>query len=152
MPRQIIDQSAARIQTPRSGKTERVEHRTGRLHLIARTELFRSAALNLDSSGHKLSDVDRDALNAALAIEFPPSAAVPKGILAKCYLGVPFEVHLLDLASGLIITHYERGQSLPSALSRARQLLSHPTYELVEIYSNHLVCVRTDGSVSEVQL
>lgn len=36
----------------------------------------------------------------AIALEFQPHAALPLGYVATCYLGLPFEVHILDLVGG----------------------------------------------------
>ncbi len=72
----------------------------------------------------------------------------PLGIVAKCYLGNPYEVHILDLV-GQIIQHFKLEEFMPSAFERARSLALHPAYAFVEVYSNKLRCVREDGTVSE---
>jgi len=73
---------------------------------------------------------------------------LPLGIVAKCYLGTPYEVHILDL-EGQIIQHFQLGESMPSPFEKARSLALHPSYVLVEVYPNCLRCVREDGTVSE---
>ena len=46
----------------------------------------------------------------------------PLGIVSKCYLGHPYEVHVLDLSGTQIINHYKIGEPLPALLEKARNL------------------------------
>jgi hypothetical protein len=70
-----------------------------------------------------------------------------QGVVAKCYLGPPYEVHSLDLC-GQIIQHYEMLRPLPGILERARSLALHSEYIFIEVYYDKLVAVRQDGSTS----
>ncbi|GAB3735065.1 hypothetical protein GCM10027598_60940 [Amycolatopsis oliviviridis] len=72
--------------------------------------------------------------------------STPLGIVGKCYLGEPFEVHTLAL-DGSIIEHYHHGQGLPGGLERARALAVSPAYLAVEVYPDRMVCARADGSI-----
>jgi hypothetical protein len=72
--------------------------------------------------------------------------STPLGIVAKCYLGVPFEAHTLALDDS-IIEHYERGRALPGGLEKARSLTGTDTYVAIEVYTDRLVCIRHDGTV-----
>ena len=100
----------------------------------------------------------------------------PVGVVSKCFLGSPYEVHTLDLSSahlsgdpnvqyegggpginpsqGImlinIIEHYKRGEALPGALERARSLAIHQSYALVEVYTSKMILVREDGSTSKL--
>jgi hypothetical protein len=71
-------------------------------------------------------------------------AALPLGLVSRCYLGAPFEVHTLAPDDG-ILEHYKIGQSLPGPLEAARKHSLSGLYLLVEVYSNRLVCTVTLG-------
>jgi hypothetical protein len=71
----------------------------------------------------------------------------PMGWVSRCYLGEPYEVHVLD-AAGAIVQHYRRGEPLPAELERARVLALHPAYAFVEVRRDALHCVRDDGTVT----
>lgn len=73
----------------------------------------------------------------------------PLGIVARCYLGAPYEVHTLDVLGG-IVRHYRRGEPLPVDLEPARGLANHGAYAFVEVYANCLRAVAPDGHVSVV--
>ena len=75
---------------------------------------------------------------------------MPLGIVSRCYLGVPYEVHTLDLTSHAIIAHYKTGQPLPPSFERARQLARHNAYAVVEVYAQKLLLIGDDGSVSQL--
>lgn len=77
-------------------------------------------------------------------------ADLPMGILAKCYLGHPYEVHTLDLSAGQIIKHYSIGEPLPDHFEKARTLAKHNAYLFVEIYKNKLILIREDGTAAKL--
>jgi hypothetical protein len=72
-------------------------------------------------------------------------AALPLGLVSRCYLGEPFEVHTL-LPDGGILEHYRVGQRLPGQLEAGRTHSLSGLYLAVEVYDNRLVCTRTDGT------
>lgn len=100
----------------------------------------------------------------------------PLGVVSKCFLGAPYEVHTLDLSSarvstdpnaqfeggGLdidpsqgvvlvdIISHYKKGESLPGQMEKARALAMHNSYALIEVYNNKMILIREDGSTSKL--
>lgn len=80
--------------------------------------------------------------------EFPeiPVQEQLLAIVGKCYLGEPYEIHTLSIAQ-TIITHFKRNETLPEEVQRARNLALHPTYLFIEVYSNTLRAVKSDGSV-----
>ena len=75
---------------------------------------------------------------------------VPLGLLAKCHLGQPHDVHMLDL-TGQIVRHVKRQESLPGPYAGARTLALHPAYAFIEVYPSSLHCVRADGTVTTVE-
>lgn len=72
-------------------------------------------------------------------------AALPLGLVSRCYLGAPFEVHTV-LPDGGILEHYHVGQRLPGQLESGRTHSLSGLYLAVEVYENRLVCIRTDGT------
>lgn len=69
------------------------------------------------------------------------------GIVAKCYLGQPYEVHTLDL-TGNIVVHYKKNEDMPGLLNRARSLALHGGYDFIEVYIDCLRAVKSDGTVT----
>lgn len=72
------------------------------------------------------------------------------GIVSKCFLGHPFEVHTLDLTGSIIIRHYERDNLLPDNFEKARVMAIHNAYALVEVYKDKMILVREDGSTTKI--
>lgn len=72
------------------------------------------------------------------------------GVVAKCYLGDPYDVHILD-PTGRIIQHYKKGEILPGHLEKARSLAARGGYAFVEVYAGYCAAVSKNGSVSIVQ-
>jgi hypothetical protein len=100
----------------------------------------------MDSSGH-VATADLAKIVDDVRREFDETnSASPFGIVSRCYLGAPYEVHTLAL-DGSIIDHYEVGKALPGGLERARSLAVSVAYAAIEVYPDRLVCVRVDGSV-----
>jgi hypothetical protein len=87
-------------------------------------------------------------LEAELEAELPPVAPPerPLGVVARCYLGTPFEVHLCDF-TGRIVTHVEVRHPLPPPFERARLLVHHPAFLAVEVYSTVLRTIGPSGEV-----
>jgi hypothetical protein len=84
----------------------------------------------------------------AIRAEFPELTLeqLPHGVVARCSLGNPFEVHTLDVAND-VVTHFRRGEVLPDGLERARALAAHPSYLFVEVYPDGVRAVSADGTV-----
>lgn len=93
--------------------------------------------------------LDASELVEAIESEFGLREAMPIGCVAKCYLGEPYEVHLLDLAGG-IVEHYYSSQALPLPFERARRLALHEAYVAIEVYPDRLVCLHADGTAVTV--
>lgn len=77
-------------------------------------------------------------------------ASLPLGIVAKCFLGPPYEVHILDLSGSQIIQHFKSAEPMPGAFERARALALHDAYVLIEVYTDNLVLIREDGSTTKL--
>lgn len=107
----------------------------------------------LDIGGQNLNKEHFNKFIEAIENEFPdvPFEAKLVGIISKCYLGHPYEVHSLDLA-GNIITHYKLHESMPALMERGRALAIHEVYEFIEVYTDSLRAVKEDGTVSVVKL
>ncbi|MBT9169462.1 MAG: hypothetical protein DDT19_02822 [Syntrophomonadaceae bacterium] len=106
----------------------------------------------LDAGGHTDNRHQVDAIIEAIRNELPevPLENLPVGIVAKCYLGNPFEVHTLDL-SGMIIKHYKEFEPLPALLEKARGLSLCGCYEFVEVYYDCIRAIKSNGTVSVVK-
>ena len=74
----------------------------------------------------------------------------PIGIVSRCYLGAPYEVHTLDL-NGSIIEHYESYRTMPGMLEKARGLALSGFYEFIEVYHHALRAVKSDGTVATLK-
>ena len=121
--------------------------RDGAVSTVMRSRGYANAVRRLDAGAGSRVDVG-DIVESVLA-EFGFSTAVPLGLVGKCYLGDPYEVHVLDV-SGAIVEHFTAGQNLPSPFQPARSLALHPAYLAVEVYADRLVCLREDGSAIEI--
>lgn len=76
--------------------------------------------------------------------------SLPLGILSKCFLGHPYEVHTLDLSANQIIKHYKIGEPLPDHFEKARTLARHNAYVFIEIYKDKLILIREDGTAAKL--
>lgn len=118
----------------------------GRLLSTPRSRGYLAAIAGLDPSG-QVGRVDVDDIVDRIHKEFADAwASLPLGIVGRCYLGAPYEVHTLTM-DGEILAHYRTGEDLPEPLERARELARSETYLAIEVYPDRLVHIRTDGSV-----
>lgn len=117
-----------------------------------RSTHYLDALRRLDAGGHICNRHDVAALLDAIHAELPEIAIehLPSGIVAKCWLGTPYEVHTLE-RDGDIIRHYKRFESLPALLERARSLALHPGYAFIEVYADKLIAVADSGETSVVK-
>jgi len=125
---------------------------TARLRL-KRSTAYMAALAKLDAGGHGINREAARGLIDAIRTEFPELTMdqLPLGIVAKCYLGEPFEIHTLDIAGG-IVTHFERGEPLPGGLEKARSIGANPYYAFVEVYATSVRAIRIDGSVTVTEI
>lgn len=117
-----------------------------------RSGAYVEAMCQLDATG---AVCDRSKLNELLASiqsEFPELKPFqfPIGIISKCYLGQPYEVHTLSIALD-IVEHYKRGEALPDGMEKGRSLAIHPGYAFIEIYTDSMCAVDKSGNVSMIK-
>lgn len=138
-------------QPSRTGPVVSQEQLNARLRM-KRSSAYMEAIQKLDSGGHTHNREAVEALVAAITEEFPDITIdqQPVGIVAKCYLGAPYEVHTLDRV-GNIIQHYKSFESLPPLLARGRALAMHAQYAFVEVYTDKVIAVTTNGDTSIVK-
>lgn len=72
------------------------------------------------------------------------------GIVSKCFLGHPYEVHTLDLSRSQIIKHYKIDETMQVDFERARSLAIHNAYALIEIYKDKIILIREDGTATKL--
>lgn len=144
MPRPVINRLTAAASTSMTSQ-QRTAAPTERMLLDKRSARYRELLARLDASA-TLSPVEIKGIADDLRREFEKKwANVPIGIVSRCHLGIPFEVHTLSL-DGSIIEHYRTGEALPRGLDRARDLARTDVYLAIEVYQDRLACVRPDGS------
>ena len=112
-----------------------------------RSQRYIEALRRLDAGGALADPAALASLREAITAEFPESELAPRGWVAKCYLGVPYEVHTLD-ATGAIVRHYRWGEPLPPTLERARSLARSGRYLVIEVHADRLIAIADDGATS----
>lgn len=117
-----------------------------------RSPQYLDAIKKLDAGSHLCSPHEVDALLDAIRAELPEIMIdlLPIGLVAKCYLGHPYEVHTVE-RTGHIIRHYKSFESLPGLLEGARDLARHPGYAFIEVYTDKLIAVSASGDTSIVK-
>lgn len=127
--------------------------RLERLLRRPRSEAYMRAMTQFDAHAHEEDKAGLKALLETIGNEFPELAfeQMPIGYVGRCYLGKPYEVHIFNL-KGEIVEHYETFRPMPPLFERARTLALHPSYAFIEVYTDTLRPVLTDGSVSSVAL
>jgi hypothetical protein len=117
-----------------------------------RSKRYIDAVTKLDAGHHHANTRALRVLLDAIAAEFPELTIDqrPLGLVARCMLGAPYEVHICDL-EGNIIEHFETYRSMPAAFERARSLAKHAQYAFVEVYADSLRTVGRDGSVAVIK-
>ncbi|MCD8050039.1 MAG: hypothetical protein LUG52_10720 [Clostridia bacterium] len=116
-----------------------------------RSKEYMAAIGKLDAGGHVHNQNKVNEIIDAIQSEFPEVtlSGILLGIVSKCYLGAPYEVHTLSI-SGSIIEHYQSGQSLPGDFEKARSIAYRGGYEFVEVYIDCCRAVSSNGSVSVI--
>jgi hypothetical protein len=117
-----------------------------------RSQAYVDAMKKLDAGGHIANRQTIDDLLNALRNELPDINIehFPTGIVARCYLGHPYEVHTLDRTRD-IVEHYQKRQPMPDLLERARVIAQHPGYAFIEVYSDKLIAVTESGETSVIK-
>lgn len=110
-----------------------------------RSRAYLDSLARLDA-GTELTPADLRQIVDGIRQEFAQRwAALPVGLVSRCYLGHPFEVHTLTPDGGFL-EHYRLSQPMPGPLESARKHSLSGLYLSVEVYENRLVCVRADGT------
>lgn len=93
-----------------------------------------------------------DELIKAIQEEFGTAelSSLPLGILSKCFLGHPYEVHTLDLSGSQIIRHYKITETMEAEFEKARSVAKHNAYAMVEIYKDKIILIREDGTATKL--
>lgn len=93
-----------------------------------------------------------DQLMKAIQEEFGTAAlaSLPLGIVSKCYLGHPYEVHTLDLSGSQIIKHYKASETMEADFEKARTVAQHSAYAMVEVYKDKIILIREDGTATKL--
>lgn len=117
-----------------------------------RSREYMSSISALDAGGHTNNQDQIDQIIHAIEDEFDDVeiTKIMLGIVARCYLGSPYEVHTLSLASQ-IIKHYKIGESLPYGMEKARALVLRGNYEYVEVYTDCLRAINRNGEVAVIE-
>ena len=114
-----------------------------------RSSQYVEAMQRLDAGGHMHNQHQVQALIDIIREEMPEIEIDmgPVGIVSKCYLGAPYEVHSLDVL-GNIIEHYETWRPMPEGMEKARRLAASGMYSFIEIYRHEMRAVSANGNVA----
>lgn len=117
-----------------------------------RSKEYVEAMKKLDAGGHMHNQHQVEELVEIIRKELPEIEidSAPIGIVSKCYLGAPYEVHSLD-ATGMIIEHYPAGKPMPDGLEKARKLARSGFYAFIEVYTTSMRAVKEDGTVATLK-
>lgn len=116
-----------------------------------RSKAYMEAMHCLDNGGHVHNRYKVNAIIEAIRQEFPEVElqGILLGVVSRCYLGAPYEVHSLDM-TGQIIEHYKGGQAMPNGMEKARGIALCGSYEFVEVYTDCCRAVSSSGSVAVI--
>jgi hypothetical protein len=116
-----------------------------------RSHIYVETFQRIDAGAYHTDRAALDSLLESISNEFPELSIdqVPLGIVSRCYLGSPFEVHICDF-DGEIIEHFETYRSMSAPFERARSLALHPAYAFIEVFTDTLRAIAADGSVSVI--
>ena len=160
MPRPILNtpnktffEEKLDVQKKNTTPSARVMTKVEEHHLFRkkRSKEYINAMKKLDAGGHMQCQNKVNEIIDAIKNEFPEVQlhGVLIGVVSICYLGVPYEVHALDM-TGEIIEHYEVGHPMPDGLESARSIAIRGGYEFIEVYHDCFRCVSSNGSVAVV--
>lgn len=116
-----------------------------------RSSKYLDAIHKLDAGGHVQNHDKVNEIINAIKDEFPEVKiqGILLGIVSRCYLGDPYEVHTLDM-TGCIIEHYETYRKMPNGLEKARSIAARGGYEAIEVYPDCCRAISSNGSVSVI--
>lgn len=154
MPRQILNTKASidiNINTNSGTQLKSGAVTSDRILLQKRSKKYIQALTSLDLGALTATQGFAELIE-KLKIEFGELGITeyPLGVVSKCYLGHPYEVHVLDLSGTQIIEHYKKGEPLPSLLEKARNLALNNSYAMIEVYINKMILVKEDGTTTKL--
>ena len=118
-----------------------------------RSQKYMEAMKSLDAGGHVHNQEKVNELINVIREEFPEVELIKTGIfigmVSKCFLGDPYEVHTVDFTH-TIIKHYKQGETLPDGMEKARAMAARGIYEYIEVYTDYCCAVSSDGTVSMI--
>ena len=117
-----------------------------------RSPTYVKALSKLDAGSHVQNADKVQEIVQGIKDEFPELelSGLLIGIVSKCYLGEPYEVHTLDFSCS-ILHHFEQGEPLPAGMEHARSLAEHEEYAFIEVYTDCCRAISQDGNVSVVR-
>ncbi|MBL4935558.1 hypothetical protein JK636_07270 [Clostridium sp. YIM B02515] len=116
-----------------------------------RSKEYMDALNKLDVGGHVHNQEKVNNIINVIKSEFPEVqlSGILLGYVSVCYLGRPYEVHILDITGG-IIEHFEAGHSLPNGMEKARSIAMRGGYDFIEVYVDCCRAVSSNGTVSVI--
>jgi len=122
-----------------------------RLLRKSRSKRYMDALHKLDAGGHTHNQNKVNEIIDVIRSEFPEVeiSGILLGFVSICYLGKPYEVHILDVTGG-IIEHYKTGQTLPNGLEKARGIAMRGGYDFIEVYVDCCRAISANGTVSVI--
>ena len=147
----ILSTKQQRVSNQQTKQMSKME--LDRLLRKTRSKEYMEAMHKLDAGGHVHNQAKVNEIIDIIRQEFPEVqlAGILLGFVSICYLGRPYEVHVLDIAGG-IIEHYVSGQPMPGGLEKARAIAMRGGYDFIEVYADCCRCVSSNGSVSVIPL
>lgn len=132
-------------------QTQMEKMKLDRLLRKKRSPAYMEALRNLDAGGHVHNQNRVREIIDTIRQEFPEVeiTGILLGYVSACYLGAPYEVHVLDMAGG-IVEHYKAGQPLPGGLEKARNIAMRGGYAFIEVYVDCCRAIKDDGSVAVI--
>lgn len=150
MPRIIIQDDSVNLHISKN-QTSSKGYFSDRDVLKKRSKKYLNLIANLDSK--TLTDTKgMEDLMKVIQEEFGTAELIslPLGIVSKCYLGHPYEVHTLDLSGSQIIKHYKGNEVMEPEFEKARIIAKHNAYVMVEVYKDKIILIREDGSATKL--
>ncbi len=152
-----IENNRCVLETASNNKQGLHEKQTYKLELDRilrkkRSKEYMDALHGLDAGGHVQNQQKVNEIIDIIKKEFP-EVEISKNLLGYvsiCYLGMPYEVHTLDM-SGQIITHFKCGQPLPNGMEKARGIALRGGYAFIEVYTDCCRAVNASGMVSVIR-
>ncbi len=116
-----------------------------------RSKQYLDAIQKLDAGGTLPNPKLAKEILQVIKNEFPDIAIenILLGCMAICHLGNPLEVHTIE-ANNPVIVHVPHNYPMGTAMEKARSLSLMTDYICVEIYSNELRAISTNGIVSVI--